>query len=224
MFACCIEKHPASRSFAFTGFAFTDCSFYGDWFVVSTIVSQKWAIALNSHLLNSQSDRVELTTPALPQNASTFGKIDSSKIVCQDSPGKPPLGFAIYHRFQLKPQLKLQTSQFLKWYSSPKNTNLAVDGCNIGTRSGIHLARQLKSAFRQCLARFHEQSDSSKLFPHADRNADRNSDTIFGGSRRDRLFDNDTAILNCLQSGTDNILLSLYCGLVLHSIIEALLA
>lgn len=211
MLTSSIETHPASRSLAFI-----DSSFQGDWFVVSTILPQKRAIVLNSHW-----DQVELATPALPQNASTFGKIDSPKIVCQDSAGKPRLGFAIHRWFQLKLSIELQKSQFPKWYSSlTENTQIAVDGCDLGTLPGFKFVRNLKSHSRQSFARFEGRFQNSNLFLHADRN----SDTVFGGRTRDRLFDNDTAILNCLQCSTDKTLLSLYCGSVLHSILEVLQA
>ncbi|MGL5061635.1 MAG: hypothetical protein ACRC62_16825 [Microcoleus sp.] len=193
MFTRSIEKYPASRSLAFGDFSFHDSSFYGDWFVVSTIVPLIRAIALNS-----PAGGVELNIPHLLQNASIFGKIDSSKFVCQDSPGKLELGFAVYHQPQLEHQLKLQISQFPKWYSFlTNNTDFACNSCDrdrdcqMVTRRGSNFVQLLKSHLRRCLIRFRTASGSSKIPP-----ADRNSDTIFQGNRHDRLFDYNTAIVN----------------------------
>lgn len=225
-----IETHPAftdgslaSRSLAFIVSSLNDSSLHGDWFVVSTILSRKRAI-----VLNFPSDGVGLNNPPLSQNASTFRKIDTLKIVCQDSPGKLELVFSIHQLHQHRHQLKLQISQFSKWYISSTQKDVALDCCNLVSRACSNLAVQLTSYLWQSFARFRGQSPNLKLLAGADRNSDnrnkdaRNSDTAFEAKTRDRLFDNNTAILNCLRSGTDKTLLSLYRVFALHSTLEML--
>ncbi|MCU0546852.1 MAG: hypothetical protein MUE44_32595 [Oscillatoriaceae cyanobacterium Prado104] len=215
-----IETHPAltdgslaSRSLALIVSSLNDSSLHGDWFVVSTILPRKRAI-----LLNSPSDGVGLNNLPLPPNASTFGQIDTLKIVCQDSPGKPKLGFAIDYLCQHQHQFKLQISQFSKWYISSTQKDVALDCCDIANPTCSKFLEQLTSYLWQSFARFCKPSQNSKLLQQADRN----SDTIFEAKRLDRLFDNHTAILNCWRSGTDKTLLSLYRVPALHSILEAL--
>jgi hypothetical protein len=205
------KTRPAftDASLASTSIASIDSSLYGYWFVVSTILLRKLAIALNS-----RSDRVELNTPPLSQTVSTFGKIDTQKILCQDSPDKSQLGFAI----QCLHQLKLQISQFSEWYSSPTQKDVALDCRDRADRPCYNVSRLIKHHLWQSFGRLLERSGNSNLLTQADRN----SDTIFEAKRRDRLCDKNTAILHCLQSGTDKTLLSLYCVPALHSTLEAL--
>lgn len=207
------ETRPAftDGSLASKSIASIDSSLHGDWFVVPTILPRKLAIAFNS-----RSDRVESNNPPLPQTASTFGKIDTLKILCQDSPDKSQLGFTIHCLLQLK----LQISQFAKWYSSPTQKDVALDCRDRADRPCYTVAGLIKSHLWQSFGRFLEQSGNSNLLPQADRN----SDTLFEAKTRDRLFDNNTAILNCLRSGTDKTLLSLYCVPALQSNLETLLA
>jgi hypothetical protein len=207
------ETRPAFTDGALVSksIASIDSSLYGDWFVVPTIVPRKLAIALNS-----RSDGVESNTPPLPQTASTFGKIDTLKILCQDSPDKSQLGFTIRYLHQLK----LQISQFSKWYSSPTQKDVALDCHDRANRPCYNVSGLIISYLWQSFWRFLEQSGNPNLLTQADRN----SDTLFEAKTRDRLSDNNTAILNCLQSGTDKTLLSLYCVPALHSNLEVLLA
>ncbi|NJK75224.1 MAG: hypothetical protein HC849_22015 [Oscillatoriales cyanobacterium RU_3_3] len=199
------------ESLASKSIASIDSSFHGDWFVVSTILLRKLAIALNS-----RSDGVELNNPYLPQTASTFGKIDTLKILCQDSPDKSQLGFTIHC---LHP-LKLQISQFSKWYSFLTQKDVALDCRDRADRPCYNVSGLIISHLWQSFWRFREQSGNSNLLTQADRN----SDTLFEAKTRDRLSDNNTAILNCLRSGTDKTLLSLYCVPALQSTLEVLLA